>query len=262
MGARGQPSAAWDTWGGEPVLLRAAGRSFPSCQLGAGQREGRLSRGSRTASSARGASPPLPHAWPWRSFRLTAICPCLGPLGRSGDVWRSPTAGLHVECPRAAPWLRRGRGRGHARAPARGQPRVCFHWESFDLLKEPLLWKPNEKIIEWNVFAFHLFLTLVPARSESCRPAFSSGSCKFDKNTKGPFSSLCQLWLDKLPCVQSGAVTSLSVDTNYVTGPFLMHTDNQMAWRQKPAWAFTSVCLLLWMWIISVDWKSHEKHFP
>lgn len=111
---------------------------------------------------------------------------------------------------------------------------VCFHWESFDLLKEPLLWKPNEKIIEWNLFAFHPFLTLVPARSEPCRPPFSSGSCKFDKNTKDPFSSLCQLQLDKLPCIQSGAFTSLSVfHTNYVSGPFLMHTDNQMVLQQS-----------------------------
>lgn len=100
---------------------RAAGRSFLSWQLGAGQREGRLSRGSQTASSARSASPRLPHAWPWTSFGLTAICPCLSPVGRLGDVRRSPATGFHVGCPRAARWLRRGRGGGHAHT-ATGSP--------------------------------------------------------------------------------------------------------------------------------------------
>lgn len=90
----------------------------------------------------------------------------------------------------------------HIDTEAHKQFSVCFHWVSFDLLEEPLLWKPNEKIIEWNDFALCPFLTLVPARSEPCRPAFSSGSCKFDKNTKGPFSSLCQLRLGKLSCIQ------------------------------------------------------------
>lgn len=150
------------------------------------------------------------------------------------STWHSPICPLPVTGP--SPWDQRGGfsaggGRKYTSThTAHKQLSVCFHWESFDLLKEPLLWKPNEKIIEWNVFAFHPFFTLVPARSEPCRPAFSSGSCKFDKNTRGPFSFLCQLWLDKLSCIQSGPFTSLSVfHTNYVSEPFLMHTDNQMA---------------------------------
>lgn len=174
-----------------------------------------------------------------QSFFSWQLCaPWLGPSILSLNTWRAPICLLPVRG--LSPWDQRGgfhagdateytyTRTGHK------QLSVCFHWESFDLLKEPLLWKPNEKIIEWNLFAFHPFLTLVPARSEPCRPPFSSGSCKFDKNTKGPFSSLCQLQLDKLPCIQSGAVTSLSVfHTNYVSGPFLMYRDNQMALQQS-----------------------------
>lgn len=170
------------------------------------------------------------------SWQLSASW--LGPTSRLFNMWRSLICLLPVTGPSL--WDQRGGfcaggGGKHTYArTAHKQLSVCFHWESFDLLKEPLLWKPNEKIIEWNVFAFHPFLTLVPARSEPCRPAFSSGSCKFDKNTKGPFSSLCQLQLDKLSCIQSGAVTSLSVfHTNYVTGPFLMYAGNQMALQQS-----------------------------
>lgn len=173
-----------------------------------------------------------------RVFSWQLSAPWLGPSILLLNTWRTPICLLPVPGP--SPWDQRGDFHAgdateytHTRT-AHKQLSVCFHWESFDLLKEPLLWKPNEKIIEWNLFAFHPFLTLVPVRSEPCRPPFSSGSCKFDKNTKGPFSSLCQLQLDKLPCIQSGAVTSLSVfHTNYVSGPFLMHTDNQMTLQQS-----------------------------